>query len=374
MNKIYKYAYIILFILPIFLFLLIPIRGQKERSTIESRFLVKIPSFNIKSFIKGEYQEQLEESISDQLVLSNKIRKINLKTNYLVNNSLIQLFKPITKCNYYVNINKEYYKYGCSNYIIEKQEHEFTYDTDRDLFNSIKIPKYIYFVEKDCSINFNSIEDKEIVYNNIKKYYHADDYARFEINSFDEFKEYFYQTDHHWNKEGQLKGYREIIRLLLGENEETLAPIAEKTYDVIFYGSADRKLQTKYSKEKFSVYKYPELEYDLLVNGKDIDYSHHLAYDEGKYAKLKDTIYAKYYGEDYAEVIYDFHQPEKKNLLVICLSYSNSIKDLIASHFNKTYYVDTRHFEDFDVNSYIEEHDIDMVLMLGDITMFDREE
>jgi hypothetical protein len=55
---------------------------------------------------------------------------------------------------------------------------------------------------------------------------------------------------------------------------------------------------------------------------------------------------------------------------VLCTSYSNAIKDLVASHFNKTYYVDTRHYKDFDVNEYIEENDIDMVLMMGDIASF----
>ena len=94
-------------------------------------------------------------------------------------------------------------------------------------------------------------------------------------------------------------------------------------------------------------------------------------YYQGNYNK-KEYInhYAKYYGDDYAEVIFDFSNPNKQNLLVLCTSYSNAIKQLLASHFNKTYYIDLRHNKDFKVNEYIEENDIDKVLLLGDIYSF----
>ncbi len=62
------------------------IRGIKSESTIENRALTKFPSFSISSFIKTDYQSNLEQALSDQLVLGqtlkttyNNIKKENLK-------------------------------------------------------------------------------------------------------------------------------------------------------------------------------------------------------------------------------------------------------------------------------------------------------
>ncbi len=378
MKKMYKLFYVFLFILPFFLFLMVPFRGQKSISVAEARTLQKIPHFSIKSFAKGDYQDQLEKAISDQLILSSRMKKINNRINGIMNRFVVEkvidnTIKPKTKQKMYVSIYDGFYKYGDSDYIIEKPKNnsDYNYSYKSAFFNNIKGNKYIYFIEKDRSVDFNNIEEKESIYKNIKKNYNAEHYARFEINSFDDYKKYFYQTDHHWNKEGQLKGYQEIVKFLLGDEEATLKPIKEVTYDVIFYGSSDRKMQTKYSTEKFSVYKYPELKYKVHINGEEKPYSFFKKYDDGLINKSTYTNhYAYYYGGDFAEVVYDFNQPKKKNLLVLCTSYSNSIKDLLASHFNKTYYIDVRHYPNFDPNKYIDEHDIDMVLMMGDITSF----
>ena len=59
----------------------------------------------------------------------------------------------------------------------------------------------------------------------------------------------------------------------------------------------------------------------------------------------------------------------KRNLLIIGDSYTNAINKLIATHFNKTYDVDLRHYketfnEEFIINEYIEENDIDKVLII----------
>lgn len=375
MKKIYYYFLIVIFVIPLFLFYLYPIRGVKEKSSIESRKLEKVPPFSLSKFSKGEFQDKLEKAISDQLLLSQTIRKSSKKSDNFVNNNLSKIFNLFDdECLKYIEYSKGYYTYGCSDYLIEKPNEELSFDYDNisKIFNSIDREKYIYFIEKDATINFNDMKGKDKVYNDIKKSFKADHYARFKINSFNEYKKYFYHTDHHWNYKGQYKGYSEIIRLLFGKKEKILKPINTVTYDIIFYGSADRKNQTELSTEKFTVYEYPELKYKVYINGKEKNYNNKQLYRDKKYSLKKySNHYGLYYGSDYAEVIYDFNKPEKDNILIICTSFSNSIKDLIASHFNKTYYVDLRHYENFDVNKYIEEHNIDKVLLMGDIISFD---
>ena len=57
MKKIYYYFLIVIFVLPLFLFYLYPLRGVKEKSLIESRKLEKVPTFTFSKFFKGEYQD-----------------------------------------------------------------------------------------------------------------------------------------------------------------------------------------------------------------------------------------------------------------------------------------------------------------------------
>ena len=75
------------------------------------------------------------------------------------------------------------------------------------------------------------------------------------------------------------------------------------------------------------------------------------------------------------KIFYDFAQPEAGKLLLIASSYSNPINGLIASHYDQTYVIDLRYYEEwagrpFDIVSYAAEKEIDDVLLLGDIEMF----
>lgn len=371
MKKRYMILYILLFVLPLFLFYLIPIRGQKEKSLVEARTLTKFPLFSVKAFTKGEYQDTLESAVSDQLIFASIIKNYNKKLDNFVSKKLSnQLIKYVDKCNVYIEVSENYYRYGCTNYLIEKPPIKYDFEETKSFFNDIKAKKYIYFIENSRSIKFNLTENIDY-YELIRQNYDAEKYDKLEINSYDDYMNYFYQTDHHWNYKGSYKGYVDIIKML-SPDEKPLVPIKTTTYDVIFYGSADRVGQTSYSTEKFTVYNFDKLNYESYVDGKKRNYN------GGKNNYLNNKIikekylnhYGEYYGYDYGEVIFDYNQPQKENLLVFCTSFSNSIKELIASHFNKTYFIDLRHNENFDANKYIKENNIDKVLIMGDIYSF----
>lgn len=60
-------------------------------------------------------------------------------------------------------------------------------------------------------------------------------------------------------------------------------------------------------------------------------------YFQGNYNRSKLTNhYGEFYGEDSGEVIFDFNDNDKDNLLVLGSSYTNDINKLIAFQFNKT--------------------------------------
>ena len=78
---------------------------------------------------------------------------------------------------------------------------------------------------------------------------------------------------------------------------------------------------------------------------------------------------------DYGEIVYDTGRPERENLLILCNSYGCSVRELVGCHFNKTYVVDLREYmtqtgKSMKIHEYIEEHDIDKVLILGDVSYF----
>ena len=374
-NKHYHILVIIMFFLPLLFIFGIIFRGQREISDLENRSLVTFPKLTFNNFKNSIFQDDIESALSDQFMFSQSIKKYKRKiTNNITSKERNTLINNKDVCNYYVNIAANFYNYNCSNYLIEKYNNEeYDYSYYKDIYNNINFKeKYIYFIEKDRTIDFNNIALKENIFNEILDNFDAKGIDRFTIDSYDYLEKYFYQTDHHWNYEGQYRAYTHIISMLLGYNENTLEPINKVTYDVIFNGSASRMSVTDTSKEKFTVYKYNIPEYKVYINDEESTYGDKKLYDDNKYSKeLYTNHYSLYYGADYAKVVYDFNNPNKKNLLMIATSYSNSINELIASHFNKTYIIDLRHYEDeIDFNEFIKDNNIDKVLIMGDINSF----
>lgn len=384
MHK-YMYFIIIMFFLPLLFVVGIIFRGQKTISVIENRRLITFPKFTFRSFKKGSFQNQLESALADQFIFSQSIKKYKIKltnniteqlTNFVLNGN--NLFMNKKSHNYYIKITGDYYHYNGSNYIIQRpKSKKLVYDYYKEIFNNIDFPeKYIYFIEKDYTIDFNNIANKEKVFQEIKNNFAAKEYGRFTLDSYEDLEKYFYQTDHHWNYIGQLRGYKQIINLLLGANEKTLEPIDKVTYDVIFNGSASRKTLTATSKEKFTVYKYNLPTFKSYINDQEKQYGNHKLYDDGKFStEVYTNHYGVYYGSDHAKVTYDFNNPNKKNLLIFATSFSNSINELIASHFNKTYIIDLRHYdkkykEKNYFNKFIKEHNINQILIMGCMTSF----
>ena len=83
------------------------------------------------------------------------------------------------------------------------------------------------------------------------------------------------------------------------------------------------------------------------------------------------------YGQ-YGNVVYDYNDDTKDNLLIVGDSYSWQIDYLIASSFNKTHVVNLRYDEyknnNFDLIKYVTKNNINKVLFLydGGSTLFDQ--
>ena len=375
MNK-RDYIFIIIIVLIILIGDFTLIREQKNISKRENRELQQFEHFTLKSYLNGSYQNNLESAMSDQFIASETI-KIKLK-------AALKFFDykviPKSICsNKYVSLDGSYCNFNCDNSILlhyEQTNNEFESSVIERInnYNTINkhIDTYYYFISTpqifDFENNKYSIDLINLLEENLKG---EKGFSALEFEDYTEYKKYFYKTDHHWNYFGSYEGYKDIISMI-NKKSKVLKPTGETIFnDNIFYGSAARITQIFDFKENFKVYEYNFPSMEILTNRSIEGYGAYDDYVENDYSNDKFTnYYAIYYGDDYAEVRFDTDKG-KENLLIIGNSYTNSVNKLIATHFNKTYDVDLRHYdytfnEEFNIKKYVEDNDIDKVLIIMD--------
>ena len=347
------------------------IKNQSDYSEIEKRHLDKIPHFYISDYIKGKYQTKLENALSDQFPYSE-----NIRTNYNKYYNISKYIKDKICIDTYINIGNNRSIYGCSEYIIFNSFNQFiTEDKTTDFFemynklNEIS-DVYYYIIDTSFIMDFNTNKYtynlSKIYQNNLKGNYTL---SSFKINSFKEYSKYFYKTDHHWNYKGSYKGYIEIMKMFKENN--ILKPKSTITFNNIkFYGSHSQQTRYYDSYDIFSMYRFDIPTHETYIDKEKRIYGS-LDKNIKKEKKSKNSLnmYIDYYGNDFGEIIFNFNNPEKDNLLIISNSFDNPIDELIATHFNKTYILDPRYYKDIDnlnLKDYLKDNNIEKVLVISD--------
>ena len=349
--------------------------SQKKVSKSENRDLYQFKHPTIGHFLKGTYQSNLEHAIEDQILLSGTIKQnMNkylsfsnnfLHTGFLCKNNYLKLGETDTNTYYNFNCDKRMvYGYITSNEINEKKLTNII-----DSYSKLNelVDTYYYYVPTSETINFRDGSTTWDIYSeltkNLKGNYKID---KLKYNGYDEYKELFYATDHHWNNRGSYKGYLDMVKLLKAEGKVN-KPVDEITLNLYFNGSMARALRKYDFKEKLRVYKFTEDNKPLLKMQNGYEYGQQEKYFNNKYETgLIDNHYARFYGPDLPELKFNTKRPDLDNLLIISNSFSNAVNVLLATHFNKTYVLDLRLYKKFNPKEYIEKNDIDKVLVLMD--------
>ena len=112
-------------------------------------------------------------------------------------------------------------------------------------------------------------------------------------------------------------------------------------------------------KEDFCAYVFDFPEHITYINGEKVN-----DYGSQNNFEMNNISYGMYYGGDDAEIIFDYNNPTKENILIIGESYDNAILKLISTHYNKTFSIDLRHYErqfgkKFNYLEYIKKNNID---------------
>lgn len=381
-KKIINNIFIIFTFFLIFVGLLNTILNPDNINYYENRTAYKMPKLNISKILDKTFQDDVELAFSDQIPLATVMKKgYNFLHNITTNIVADIAFK--NNCNNrYIQLGEDTVSYGCDKNLVyyesyisyNKEAYDRRIASINNTLSKTNIDTYIYYIEKDTDINFTN-NKKSDIYDYLKKNINSNKIYKFEVNSFDEFKEYFYKTDHHWNYKGSYKAYKELVNILTDDT-----PLEYKD-DVClnnnFSGSkANFSGSTHFYKEKFCAYKFDFPNYDIYINGEKKDYGN----QDYHFANPKAEVsYGRFYGYDDGEIIFDNHESKKENILIVGESYDNALLKLLASHFNKTYSIDLRNYErengkKFNYSNYLEKNHIDKVLLIGNRDYFSMEE
>ena len=240
------------------------------------------------------------------------------------------------------------------------------------------VPVSLYLAENSRSHPIQpTFSENSKAYNYLKKNLHIRRADHLKYSTYRQFCEYFYATDHHWNHRGSYQGYKDVVRLLLGEEEPLLTPAEEVTLPVPFNGSFAMQEKNPVSREAFAFYRFDGLPaYETRVNDQKRPYGNMASYLKGTYGTdVYENHFAKLYGGDVAKVVLEKGKEGGQTLLLIGNSYSSPIKHLLTYHFNRVVCIDLRFYqqtygESFSLGKAVKEYGVDQVLLLGDVKMF----
>ena len=349
------------------------IKNSNEYNLVDNRTSYKFVNPTIKTILSGEFQTSVEDATADQMPKYNYFKLAYIKFSNYINFKTIYLLK-LDELNRYIkvgniNLYKDYLLYEPS----KKNELKESLQNDIKEINNIKEKTkaniYLYFVETDSNYDFANNEKIDII-PYLKENLNISDknIETFNISSFDNYTKYFYKTDHHWNHLGANKGYIEIANLIKLKN------IKQKE-DILCFdtaesvGSKAKNIGSiKLFKDRMCKYIYDLPKFEIYISGeKKSDYGS----SNEKLKKSEKISYGDLYGGDYDEIIFiNEESNNQKKLLIYANSYSNAINKLLASHYKETYVIDGRHYKEKTMIEYINENNIDDVLILGNNMLF----
>lgn len=384
LKKLPDLAFITLIIAVLIFGLLKTVFLPKDINYYENRKSEKIIFPTFKNISEQKFQNSIEKSLADQIPKAQTLKKMyNLSTAIYIDT----MVRTVIESNPDVYINYLGVKLFGSDQIVYSFRDLNTLKPDLNAkaenYNSLiesypDIEFYAYFIEKDTDINFETGEKLgagEYMFNLLNL--PDTNKAIFKINSYNDFRESFYRTDHHWNHKGSYKAYLEVLDLL-GIKDEPIKHSEEILVSKEFSGSKAASAGANTFKEDFFAYQFDYPEIKVTINGEQADdYGEQDEYfSDNKPSKI---TYGDFYGWDNGETIFESSNDERDNILIFGESYDNAILKLLATHYNTIYSIDMRTHKgqigkEFNFSDYVKSHKIDKVLFIGNVDFYTMKE
>ena len=338
----------------------------------EVRTAKKLPPFSVSGYMDSSFQEGAEAALADQVSFSTYLKRAYIELFAKTNS----LFDPLVARipNRYIDYwDLKLYNGQLVFHPEILGEYEDGVGRMTEMYNGFiqALPEqdfYLYYVDKDVDINFETGEKSQVYqYLTERIDIPAERCARFAVESFDEYRDKYYFSDHHWNYIGSYEGYIQLLSLL-APDESPLVPLETVQLQGEFFGSKAVSAGTTGFSDHPMAYRFDFPAVEIFAGDTPI----------GNYGAQEEIIagypmtpsYSSFYGDDLGQVRFSSGREDRDNLLIISESYDNAVLKLLSGHFNELHSVDFRYYlyqtgEEFDLVKYVEEHDIDKVLLMG---------
>ncbi len=322
--------------------------ADREFSEMENRNLAQFPKVSVENILNGEFSEDFEKYMSDQVIFKDWLVKLKVEENlalgirkingvYFGDDEMLiqeysgpgeQLDKNIEFINEFVRSNDElkftFMLIPNACYIYGDKLPEFADENKQDeVMEDIK--------QKLCD-NINVVD----VSNNLVK-------AQAESENL-----LYYRTDHHWTSDGAYIGYTELCKQFGLE----ATPLTELKYEVIcddFYGSMYSNAPTyNQSPDEITLYSNPKnkctVEYlDTGVTTESL-YNYDNLKKKDKYTFFMDGNHSLI--RITSNKIRMNPEQEVKKLIIIKDSYANCMIPMLTDQFEEIYVVDLRYYHE----------------------------
>lgn len=354
-----------------------------EINEYENRYAAQVEPLTLSSLLDGSFQSKMEAALSDQVFLSSSCKSLYNAVRSAFRNALLD---PILRhaSYYYVSLTDTVHVFGgshlvYSSYVLDdlKESLAATASSHNEMIAAHPVTDfYFYYIEKDADINFETGEQVQ-AYQYFREQLNvpAENVGHLPIPDFPTYRDNFYRTDHHWNHAGSYSGYLDLLELL-EIAEPALEPMSTAIIDDFSGSKAIQAAATTYL-EPFSAYQFAFPDMTITINGQPAqDYGNQEAFFAG--ACELPLTYGNFYGGDSGEVILDTGTTDRGNILIIGESHDNAILKLVASHYDRTHAIDLRNYthymgSEFQLTSYLKQHEIDTVLFIGSIGFYTAE-
>ena len=335
-----------------------------ERSYLEGRPYTRLPSPSVDSFLSGDFQDDLESYTADALPLRETLLLGKASLQRL---SISEMAALLGYDAYHTFFGSGYLHETEGNRLLAAPARQSkkvlnglaaSVDSINDFVASN--PGYTYYFAMPYRSDVLGIGplaglvsepvDAEFLQSRIFSRL-SPDITQIDLmpSSYEEFKEDYFKTDHHWNIKGAYKAYCKINEAM-GNASSTLPCGELLTFPTAqFYGSEARSgLDTSVGPDMIQDYEFALPHYETWIYGElmpnDFAASTQTYIDGFQPDNSFVNLYADYWHADYGQIVF-VNQDNKtsKNLLIVADSFSNPMERMFLSSYSRVYVYDPRY-------------------------------
>ncbi len=335
-----------------------------ERSYLEGRPYTRLPNPSVDSFLSGDFQDDLESYTADALPLRETLLLGKASLQRL---SISEMAALLGYDAYHTFFGSGYLHETEGNRLLAAPARQSkkvlnglaaSVDSINDFVASN--PGYSYYFAMPYRSDVLGIGplaglvsepvDAEFLQSRIFSRL-SPDITQIDLmpSSYEEFKEDYFKTDHHWNIKGAYKAYCKINEAM-GNASSTLPCGELLTFPTAqFYGSEARSgLDTSIGPDMIQDYEFAVPNHEAWIYGElmpnDFAASTQAYIDGFQPDNPFVNLYADYWHADYGQIVF-VNQDNKtsKNLLIVADSFSNPMERMFLSSYSRVYVYDPRY-------------------------------